>query len=71
MFGNTKKDSTNATDNEILEQVGTIIGPGAVIDGPLTTKDSTRIDGTIKGNVNISGALIVGQEGKFLELLPA
>ena len=66
MFGNTKKDSTNATENEILEQVGTIIGPGAVIDGPLTTKDSTRIDGTIKGNVNISGALIVGQEGKIL-----
>ena len=65
MFGNTKKDSTNATENEILEQVGTIIGPGAVIDGPLTTKDSTRIDGTIKGNVNISGALIVGQEGKI------
>ena len=65
MFGNTKKDSTSATDNEILEQVGTIIGPGAVIDGPLTTKDSTRIDGTIKGNVNISGALIVGQEGKI------
>ena len=66
MFGNTKKDSTNATENEILEQVGTIIGPGAVSDGPLTTKDSTRIDGTIKGNVNISGALIVGQEGKIL-----
>ena len=65
MFGNTKKDSTNATENEILEQVGTIIGPGAVIDGPLTTKDSTRIDGTIKGNVTISGALIVGQEGKI------
>ena len=64
MFGNTKKDST-AAENEIIEQVGTIIGPGAVIDGPLTTKDSTRVDGTIKGNVNISGALIVGQEGKI------
>ncbi|MBQ8031704.1 MAG: polymer-forming cytoskeletal protein, partial [Butyrivibrio sp.] len=48
-----------------LEQVGTIIGPGAVLDGPLTTKDSTRIDGTVKGNVTISGALIVGQEGKI------
>ena len=64
MFGNTKKDST-AAENEIIEQVGTIIGPGAVIDGPLTTKDSTRVDGTIKGNVNISGALIVGQEGRI------
>lgn len=61
MFGN-KKDS--AEDNTLLEQVGTIIGPGAVIEGPLTTKDSTRIDGIIKGNVSISGALIIGQEGK-------
>lgn len=62
MFGN-KKDS--AEDNTLLEQVGTIIGPGAVIEGPLTTKDSTRIDGIIKGNVTISGALIIGQDGKI------
>ncbi len=62
MFGNKKEVSD---DNTLLEQVGTIIGPGAVIDGPLTTKDSTRIDGTVKGNVTISGALIVGQEGKI------
>ncbi len=62
MFGN-KKDSTE--DNALLEQVGTIIGPGAVIEGPLTTKDSTRIDGIIKGNVTISGALIIGQDGKI------
>jgi len=62
MFGN-KKDS--AEDNALLEQVGTIIGPGAVIEGPLTTKDSTRIDGIIKGNVTISGALIIGQDGKI------
>ena len=61
MFGN-KKDTTV---DPALEQVGTIIGPGAVLDGPLTTKDSTRIDGTVKGNVTISGALIVGQEGKI------
>ena len=61
MFGH-KKDTTV---DPALEQVGTIIGPGAVLDGPLTTKDSTRIDGTVKGNVTISGALIVGQEGKI------
>ena len=68
MFGN-KKDSTE--DNTLLEQVGTIIGPGAVIDGPLTTKDSTRIDGTIKGNVTVSGALIIGQEGKVVGTISA
>ena len=61
MFGN-KKDITL---DPATEQVGTIIGPGAIIDGPLTTKDSTRIDGTVKGNVTISGALSVGQEGKI------
>ena len=61
MFGN-KKDTTV---DPALEQVGTIIGPGAILDGPLTTKDSTRIDGTVNGNVTISGALIVGQEGKI------
>ena len=61
MFG-SKKDSTV---DPALEQVGTIIGPGAILDGPLTTKDSTRIDGTVNGNVTISGALIVGQEGKI------
>ncbi len=65
MFGNTKKE-TVIPESTLLEQVGTIIGPGAVIDGPLTTKDSTRIDGTIKGNVTISGALIVGQDGKII-----
>lgn len=61
MFGSKKE----VTIDTALEQVGTIIGPGATIEGPLTTKDSTRIDGTIKGNVSVSGALIVGQEGKI------
>ena len=62
MFGRKKEVSTI---EEAMEQVGTIIGPGAVIEGPLTTKYSTRIDGTVKGNVTISGALIVGQEAKI------
>lgn len=68
MFGNKKEDAATTT---ALEQVGTIIGPGAVLDGPLTTKDSTRIDGTVKGNVTISGALIVGQEGKIIGTVSA
>ena len=61
MFGSKKENNVDPA----LEQVGTIIGPGAILDGPLTTKDSTRIDGTVNGNVTISGALIVGQEGKI------
>lgn len=67
MFGSKKDSSIDAA----LEQVGTIIGPGAVLEGPLTTKDSTRIDGTVKGNVTISGALIIGQEGKIIGTVSA
>jgi cytoskeletal protein CcmA (bactofilin family) len=63
MFGSKKNESVLDT---ALEQVGTIIGPGAVLEGPLTTKDSTRIDGTVKGNVTVSGALIVGQAAKIV-----
>lgn len=60
MFG--KKETTT---DQALEQIGTMIGPGAIIDGPISTKDSTRIDGVIKGNVTVSGALIVGEEGRI------
>ena len=67
MFGSKKDNSVDPA----LEQVGTIIGPGAILDGPLTTKDSTRIDGTVNGNVTISGALIVGQEGKIVGTVSA
>ena len=64
MFGSKKNDTT--TLDTALEQVGTIIGPGSVLEGPLTTKESTRIDGTIKGNVTVSGALIVGQSARIV-----
>ena len=67
MFGSKKDNNVDPA----LEQVGTIIGPGAILDGPLTTKDSTRIDGTVNGNVTISGALIVGQEGKIVGTVSA
>lgn len=67
MFGSKKEVAAEAS----LEQIGTIIGPGAVIEGPLTTKDSTRIDGTVKGNVTISGALVVGQEAKVYGTISA
>ena len=60
MFG--RKD-TNSDPQ--LEQIGTIIGPGAVLGGPLSTNDSARIDGTINGDVTITGALVLGQDAKI------
>ncbi len=60
MFG--RKDTNSDLS---LEQIGTIIGPGAVLGGPLTTNDSARIDGTVNGDVTITGALVLGQEAKI------
>ncbi len=61
MFG-SKKDNTQ---DPALEQIGTIIGPGAVVGGPITTQDSARIDGEVNGDVSVTGALIVGQAGRI------
>ncbi len=61
LFNTTK--STDATDAGI-DPITNIIAAGTIIDGPLTTKEGTRIDGTVNGNVTINGSLIVGQEGK-------
>ncbi len=60
MFG--RKDSNSDLS---LEQIGTIIGPGAVVGGPITTNDSARIDGTVNGDVTITGALVLGQDAKI------
>ena len=63
MFNNNKK-AVVTYDSE-AEKVVTLIGTGAVCDGPFSAKDSTRIDGTINGAVRIDGSLIVGQTGKI------
>lgn len=47
------------------EEINSIIGTDAVIEGSFTTKDTTRIDGTIKGNVDTKGTLIIGPKGKI------
>ena len=45
-------------------KVVTLIGKGAVCHGDFTAPDSARIDGEIKGDVTINGALIIGASGK-------
>jgi cytoskeletal protein CcmA (bactofilin family) len=59
MFG--KKAKAVNTPQGAIE---TIIGIGAVLDGPFSAKTSTRLDGEIKGNVTIEGNLVMGKESK-------
>ena len=61
MFNNKKV----VTYDSEAEKVVTLIGSGAVCDGPFSSKDSTRVDGTINGAVRIDGSLIIGQTGKI------
>lgn len=44
------------------EKISTLIGGGAVFNGDLIVQDTVRIDGTINGNCNCEGTLILGPE---------
>ena len=44
-------------------QITTIIGNGAVCNGDFNAEGSIRIDGTVQGNVTVSGTLIIGVTG--------
>lgn len=43
--------------------VNTILGAGTEFTGDLITKDTTRIDGIIRGNIQSEGMIIVGTTG--------
>lgn len=44
-------------------QITTIIGSGSECNGAFNAEGSIRVDGTIQGNVTVSGTLIVGVAG--------
>ncbi len=41
----------------------TIISEGVIIEGKLTSKGNVRIDGTVNGNLQVSGNVTVGKPG--------
>lgn len=46
-------------------KITTLIGAGSICDGDFKCSGSCRIDGTINGNVEIDGMLILGAVGKI------
>ena len=68
LFSSSK--SSDSTDTG-LDQITNIIAAGTIVDGPITTKEGTRIDGTVNANVTVNGSLIVGQEGKIIGAVTA
>lgn len=47
------------------QPVTTLISEGSVVDGSLTAKAFARIDGHIKGNVDITDGIILGKHGSI------
>ena len=48
----------------MTDNVNTIIGKGAVIDGTVSVKGHLRIDGIVKGSVSCDETLTIGADGR-------
>ena len=51
----------NETDNNSIN----LISPGTDITGDIKSNGDIRIDGTLKGNLNTKGKLVIGPTGKI------
>ncbi|MGN1148763.1 MAG: polymer-forming cytoskeletal protein [Lachnospiraceae bacterium] len=45
-------------------KITTIIGKDSVVDGDFQASGSVRLDGTVEGNVKVTGHLVLGATGK-------
>ena len=45
-------------------RINSILGPGTVFEGNFTTKDTTRVEGCVNGDITSEGTLILGEKGK-------
>jgi len=46
-------------------EINTVIGRGSVIEGTFTVQNSVRIDGKVRGPVEVGGLLILGSGGEI------
>lgn len=49
-----------------LSKINTILGKDAVLEGNFHAKGTTRIDGTIQGDVVVEDMLVLGASGKII-----
>ena len=65
MLGKSKPATNTSAVETQTAKIGTIIGPGAVFKGDITAPEAIRIDGTLTGNCDCKGNLILGTEGQI------
>lgn len=50
--------------NRSAERMDTVIGPGVTLKGSLRAQSGVRLDGTVEGDVETTGNVIVGEKGQ-------
>jgi cytoskeletal protein CcmA (bactofilin family) len=61
---NKKPRKNMAKNNENDTNVINLVGSGTVITGDITCNGDIRIDGTLNGNLNTKGRVVIGETGK-------
>lgn len=70
MFGNNKK--TQAITAPIVNaKPETVIGANTTFVGTIKTDGNVRIDGTLEGDIEILGNLIIGETGRVIATIKA
>ena len=59
MLGKKSTEHLNA-------KISSVIGADMVMEGNITAKETIRIEGTVKGDVNSEGILIISSSGKVI-----
>ncbi len=71
MFGNTKKAQTPVPTAMVHSKPETIVGANTSFVGTIKTDGNVRIDGTVEGDIEILGNLIVGETGRVIATIKA
>lgn len=68
MFGNKKKKQEKSlkTHKKSDSSLTTLIGEGSEIEGNVNSSSSAKIEGKLKGTVNVSETLIIGENGNVV-----
>jgi cytoskeletal protein CcmA (bactofilin family) len=45
-------------------RLDTIIGPGTICEGSITSKESICVEGTVRGKIICEGSVVVGEKGR-------
>jgi len=44
-------------------RLDTIVGPGTICEGSITSKESISVEGTVRGKIICEGSVVVGEKG--------